>query len=146
MKEYGLIKDIIPSLLKLDMDKPYIVEVKEPRSKRSLEQNRLLWELIHLIAKETHQDDMDVYCSCLEKADALSEYLAAPHDIAEELRKVFRGVRFIRKAEVNGKEMYVFKCYIGSSKMTVKEMTELIDVCIGICGDLGIPIIEYMYD
>ena len=58
-------------MLKLDMDKLYVVEIKEPKSKRSLEQNKMLWQLIHAIAKETHQDDMEVYCACLERADAL---------------------------------------------------------------------------
>ena len=44
MKYYGTIKEIISELLKLDMDKQYQVEVKEPKTKRSLEQNKLLWK------------------------------------------------------------------------------------------------------
>ena len=70
MKLYGKVSDIVPELMKLDMDKQYVCEVKEPKSNRSLEQNRLLWRLIHKIAKETYQDDMDVYCTTLERADA----------------------------------------------------------------------------
>ena len=34
MKVSGKVADIIPELLKLDMDKLYVVEVKEPKSKR----------------------------------------------------------------------------------------------------------------
>ena len=75
IKITGKAKDIITELLKLDMDKLYTCEIKEPKSIRSLRQNKLLWSLIHKIAKETYQDDMDVYCGALERADALSDYV-----------------------------------------------------------------------
>ena len=109
----GCLKEIIPQLLQLDLDRPYIVELKEPRSKRTLEQNKLLWRLIHLISKETGEDDMDVYCACLERADALSDYIITAYDMVDELRKCFRGVRFMRKQEVNGKECNIYKVYLG---------------------------------
>ena len=146
IRHSGKIKDIIPELLKLDMDKYYICEIKEPKSKRSIEQNKMLWQLIHSIAKEQKQDDMEVYCACLERADALSEYIITAYDMEDELRKCFRGVRFVRKQEVNGKECNIYKVYIGSSKMDTKEMTELIDVCLQICAELGIPTELYDYE
>lgn len=139
MKITGTIKDIVPELLKLEMDKLYICEIKQPKSQRSLQQNKLLWKLIHNIAKATYQDDMDVYCGILEKADALSDYVITAIEMEDALRKSFRGVKFIRTQEVNGKECYVYKVYIGSSKMDTKEMTELLDITLQICGDLGIP-------
>lgn len=132
----GKIKDIIPQLLQMDMDKTYLCEVKEPKSKRSLQQNKMLWQLIHMIAKETYQDDMEVYCAILERADALSDYIITAYDMEDYLRKSFRGVRFIRKQEVNGKECNIYKVYIGSSKMNTKEMTELIDTALQICSEL----------
>ena len=134
----GRIKDIIPDLLKLDMDKLYLCEVKEPKSQRSIQQNKMLWLLIHAIAKEIHQDDNDVYCACLERADALSDYVITAYDMADDLRKCFRGVRFVRKQEVNGKECNVYKVYIGSSKMNTKEMTELINITMQIASEFGI--------
>lgn len=139
MRIAGKIQEIITELLKLEMDKLYICEVKQPKSHRSLEQNRLLWKLIHSIAKETYQDDMDVYCAVLEKADALSDYVITATDMEDALRRSFRGVRFVRMQEVNGKECYVYKVYIGSSKMDTKEMTELLEVTMQICEGLGIP-------
>jgi len=142
----GKIKDIIPDLLKLDMDKLFVVEVKEPKSKRSLEQNRMLWQLIHSIAKKQHQDDMEVYCALLERADALSDYIITAYDMEDDLRKCFRGVRFIRKQEVNGKECNIYKVYIGSSKMNTKEMTELLDITLQVCAELGIPTEMYDYE
>lgn len=139
MKIAGTIKEIVTELFKLDMNKIYICDIKEPKSKRSLQQNKLLWAKIHDIAKETNQDDMDVYCAVLEKADALSDYVITATDMETALRKSFRGVKFIRMQEVNGRDCFVYKVYIGSSKMDTKEMTELLDITLQICGELGIP-------
>ena len=146
IKLAGKIREIIPDLLKLDMDKLFLVEVKEPKSKRSIQQNKMLWQLIHSIAKKQGQDDMEVYCALLEKADALSDYIITAYDMEDELRKCFRGVRFIRKQEVNGKECNIYKVYIGSSKMDTKEMTELLDITMDLCYELEIPIMEFAYE
>ena len=145
MKTVGKPKAIITDLLKLDMDKVYICEIKEYRSKRSLEQNKLLWKLIHRIAKETYQDDMNVYCAVLERADALSDYVITATDMGDALRKTFRGVKFIRMQEVNGKECFVWKVYLGSSKMNTAEMNELIEIAMQICSELGIDTREEYY-
>lgn len=146
MKTAGKVKEIIADLLKLDMDKFYVCEIKEPKSKRSLEQNKLLWKLIHKIAKETFQDDEDVYCAVLERADALSDYVITATDISEDLRKSFRGVKFMRMQEVNGKDCYIFKVYLGSSKMNTAEMNELIEITMQVCGELGIDTREEWYE
>ena len=138
MKTVGKVKAIITDLLKLDMEKIYVCEIKEQKSKRSLEQNKLLWKLIHLIAKETYQSDLDVYCAVLERADALIDHVITATDMGDALRKTFRGVKFIRMQEVNGKECFVWKVYLGSSKMNTAEMNELIEIAMQICGDLGI--------
>ena len=95
--------------------------------------------MIHSIAKETAQDDLEVYCAVLERADALSDYVITATDMENALRRSFRGVKFIRTQEVNGKECYVYKVYIGSSKMTTEEMTQLLDIVIMLCNELGIP-------
>lgn len=142
----GKIQDIIRDLRKLDADKYYLCEVKEPKSKRSIEQNKMLWQLIHAIAKETHQDDMDVYCACLERADALSDYIITAYDMEDDLRKCFRGVRFMRKQLVNGKQCNIYKVYIGSSKMNTKEMTELIDITMQIASEYDIDTRGVFYE
>lgn len=143
MKFYGTIKELIPKLFELDKEKNYLVEIKEPKKKRSLESNRLLWLLIHKIAKETYQDDMEIYITALERADAKSDYIITRNNIEEELRKNFRAVKFVRMQEVNGNDCYVFKVYIGSSKMNTKEMTELLDIVYQMCSELGIATEEY---
>lgn len=142
----GKIKDIIDELMKLDKEEVYLCEIKEPKSKRSIEQNKMLWQLIHSIAKATHQDDMDVYCGCLERADVLSDYLFTENDIEDELRKRFRGVRFMCRQDMNGKECNVYKVYMGSSKMDTKEMSELIDITMQIASECGIDARGILYE
>lgn len=122
MKIVGTIKDIVTKIMQLDLNKLYTVEIKESKSKRSLQQNKMLWELIHKIAKEQNQDDMEIYCTLLERADAKSDYVLARPETEEGLKKTFRGVKFIRQQVVNQTIFNVYKVYIGSSKMTQKKI------------------------
>lgn len=122
----------------MDLDKYYDVSIKEPTNKRSLQQNKMLWSIIHSIAKATNQEDNDVYCALLEKADALSDYIITAVEMEDTLRKSFRGIKFMRMQEVNGKDCYIYKVYLGSSKMTTKEMNELLDITLKVANDLGI--------
>lgn len=142
MKVLGTIKELIPKLMEFDMNKIYSCEIKEPKSQRSLQQNKLLWELIHLIAKNQHQDDMEVYCAVLERADATSDYVLARPETEDSLRRTFRGIKFIRQQQVNNTTFNIYKVYIGSSKMNTKEMTELLDITIQLCSELQIPTYE----
>lgn len=128
----------------MDLDKYYDVSIKEPTNKRSLQQNKMLWSLIHSIAKSTNQEDNDVYCALLEKADALSDYIITAVEMEDDLRKSFRGIKFMRMQEVNGKDCYIYKVYLGSSKMNTKEMTELLETAIQIASELEIEV-EYGY-
>lgn len=144
MKYFGTIKNLIPKLMEMDLDKYYDVSIKEPTNKRSLQQNKMLWSLIHSIAKATNQEDNDVYCALLEKADALSDYIITAVEMEDALRKSFRGIKFMRMQEVNGKDCYIYKVYLGSSKMNTKEMTKLLETAIQIASELEIEV-EYGY-
>lgn len=146
MKIYGYKEEIISKIKTLDKEKKYICEVKEPKSKRSLEQNKLLWKLVDKIAKHTKQDDIAVYCAALERANALSDYVITATNMEDSLREQFRGVKFIRKQEINGKECNVYKVYLGSSKMSVKEMNELLEIVFQICSELEIATMEDFYE
>ncbi len=142
MRLVGSINDILIQLALFDKTKEYVCDIAEAKSKRSIEQNKLLWELIGKIANKTHNDDIDVYCSLLEKANAKYEYILTANDMEETLKKSFRGVKFIRTQEINGKECYVYKVYIGSSKMNTQEMTNLIDVALNIAAEYGIEVYD----
>lgn len=138
MKTVGLIPDIVTKLMKMDLSKLYEVNIKEYKHKRSIEQNKKLWVLINEIAKATGNDEMQVYCSILEKANVKTDYIITAINMEETLKKSFRAVKFIRMQEVNDKECYVYKVYLGSSKMNTTEMSELLDITLNICGELGI--------
>ena len=85
---------------------------------------------------------MEVYCEALERADALSDYIITATEMEDALRKTFRGVKLIRKQIVNDKVCNIYKVYLGSSKMTIKEMSELLDITKMMCAEFNIPIIE----
>ena len=48
--------------------------------------------------------------------------------------------------ERNGKDCYVYKVYLGSSKMDTKEMNELIEITMQVCNELGIDTREEWYE
>lgn len=127
----------------LNQDISYQVEIKPYRSKRSLQQNSMLWKLISEIAQKTNQDDYEVYCALLERANALSDYVMTEKEISEEMKLCFRGVKFMRVMQINGKDRYIYKVYLGSSKMNTKEFTELLDEAIKLASEVGIYVNDY---
>jgi hypothetical protein len=48
--------------------------------------------------------------------------------------------------EVNGKDCFVYKVYLGSSKMNTAEMTELIEITMQVSNELGIDTREEWYE
>lgn len=124
----------------LDLSKMYDIEIKEHKSKRSLEANRMLWGILQKIKEETDNDLMDLYIEVLEKADAKYDFLMVLPETVEELKKVFRAVKILEYREYNGKQMAVIKAYIGSSKFNTKEMSILIDKAMQVASENGIAI------
>lgn len=125
--------------LELDLTKEYQLEIKELKSTRTIQQNRYMWSLIHEISKVQEMDDMEVYIQALEEANAKYEYIMAPEEAEENLKKGFRAVKITRPEIHNGKKFYVYKCFLGSSKFNVTEMKQLIDIIVGWCYELNIP-------
>lgn len=119
------------------------VEVKVHRSKRSLEQNRLLWLLLGKMAVAMSGNKRKVssdecYCLMLEEANVAFDYLLALPEAEPMLKKSFRVVRKIGEREVNGKTLNMYQYFIGSSKYDVKEMTELIEAVLDRLAELGV--------
>lgn len=131
----------IDELAQLDTTKHYDIEIKEHKSKRSLEQNRMLWELLAQIDKAMNgtSDELEIYAMLLEKAGAKYDYIAALPETEEALRKSFRAVKFIKKVVVNEKELNMYKVFFGSSQMNTAEMSKLLDSALDLATQLGIP-------
>lgn len=133
--------------LELNQEKEYAIEIKEIKSKRSLQQNKYMWSLIHEIASNQSMDDMEIYIQVLEECNTKYEYVLAQENAEDKLRKGFRAVKVVRPEEHNGKQFYVYKCFLGSSNFNIEEMKQLLDVVISWCYELNIPtdIYEKMY-
>ena len=138
MKILGTKNELISELLKLDNEKIYSMEIKEPKSKRTLQQNKYMWALIREIAKKQYQDEMEIYISALEEANAKYTYIMGLEDIQDELKKNFRAVKIVRPETFKGKRFIVYKCFIGSSKFDKNEMTQLLEIVLRYAIELDI--------
>lgn len=128
-------------------DKEYVLELKEVRSKRTLQQNKMLWSLIHKIADHETQsmDEVEIYTLALEEANAKYVYLLGEKEVENELKKNFRAVKVVRPTFEKGKEYIIYKCFVGSSKLDTKEMKKLLDIIIAWADELGIETNEKYY-
>lgn len=119
------------------------IEVKPYKSKRSLEQNRLLWVLLGKMAiamsgTRNRVSSEECYCIMLEEANVSYDYLLALPEAENMLRKTFRVIRKIDEREVNGKNLNMYQYFIGSSKYNTKEMTELMEAVLDKLAELGV--------
>ena len=131
----------------IEPNKEYVLELKEVRSKRTLQQNKFMWALIHQIAdhKDMNMKEIEIYTSALEEANDKYIYLMGIKEAEDELRKNFRAVKVVRPTYENGKEYIVYKCFVGSSKLDTKEMNKLLDIIISWAEELGIETDEEYY-
>lgn len=121
-------------------EKKLEVEVKPYRSKRSLEQNKLLWVLLGKLAtamsgKKNKVSSEEAYAVMLEEANVSYDYLLALPEAEPMLKKSFRVVRKMGERKVNGKTLNVYQYFIGSSKFDTQEMTELIEATLCYIAD-----------
>ena len=126
--------------LDIDTTKTYNLELKEIKTKRSLQQNKLMWSLIRKIAShdDMQQEPEEIYISALEEANLKCTYLLAPKEAEDELKRNFRAVKVVRPEQYKGRDMIVYKCFLGSSKLNTKEMSQLIEIIKYWAEDLGI--------
>ncbi|MEG1662525.1 MAG: hypothetical protein RR338_00910 [Clostridia bacterium] len=119
------------------------IEVKQYKSKRSLEQNKLLWFLLGKMAvavsgKKDKVSSEECYCVMLEEANVAFDYLLALPEAEPILRKSFRVIQKVGEREVKGKKLNLYRYFIGSSKYDTKEMTELIESVLDKLAELGV--------
>lgn len=121
----------------------YTLEVKKYRSSRSKKQNDKMWAIIHAIAKQTDNDENQIYIGGLQHAKAKYIWLAGLPEVKESLLQEYRAVEtqgtFITE---DGIKLVRYKCYIGSSKFDKKEMVILIDYFISLAYAEGVRIEE----
>ena len=128
--------------LKIDENEYLKVEIKKVKDKKTLQQNKYMWELIHQIARKQNQDEMEVYCQALQQANAKYTWLEGLPEIKEKLLQVYRAVQITRYEERFGKQFAIFKCYEGTSKYDKQEMMELLEIITAWAEELDIPTIR----
>lgn len=128
----------------------YRITAVPVKSKRSIEQNKLMWEVIHEIAiaecgeNATSADDWDIYIQSLEQAQARFEIVLIKEEAVPMLADSFRAYKVLNTIESpNGWTMAQVKVFYGSSKLDVKEMGKLLDVVIQRAYDNGISLKYY---
>lgn len=132
----------------LDQSKKYEVDIKEYKSKRSLEQNRYLWKLITEIAKVenggiTNQDNItETYTNLLEKANAKFEFVLCPKEAINEFKKCFRAIRVNGAYTIESVEYTQLQVFYGSSTMNTKEMSQLIDITLDYAYEVGVADVD----
>lgn len=123
----------------LESEKKYTVDFTQYRSKRSLEQNRLLWKLLdeidHAVNGERSNDAMSFYIMALEKAGAKKDVVKCTQEAENDLKAAFRAVRPVMYFK-DGTALY--EIYWGSSKFNTKQMSKLIDCVLDMAQEAGI--------
>jgi len=116
-------------------DKYYTIEIKERKSKRSVESNRMMWALLGELEKVTRETAMDWYIKALQDCNIKCEYLWATEQAEKGLQAQFRAVQRIKPHKIGGSDGWLYKVFIGSSKFTTAEMTELIETVLRYCEE-----------
>ena len=143
-KLIGTKSELIKQILDLKFeDNDFLkAEITRIKDKKTLQQNRYLWELISQIAQKQNQDEMEVYCQALQEANTKYTWLEGLPETKEKLLEVYRAVQITRYEERFGKKFAIFKCYEGTSKYDKIEMMDLLEIIVGWAEELDIPTIQ----
>ena len=125
-------------LSELEKDKLYTVELKEVKSKRSIQQNALLWKLLHLLEIETKELAIDWYIKSLIDTGAIVDYIWCADRTEDTVMKSFRAIQKMKYEKMKNVDGYWYRVIVGSSKFNIAEMNELIDTVLRYCAELNI--------
>lgn len=128
----------------------YSVIIDSVKHLRTLKQNDLMWGLIGDICSNenaSHRDTWDMYCEFLRMAKQKYTYVLVVKEGYNDLC-VAHGVRAVQalgtETRDNGKEFIKCRVFIGSSRMSTKEMGNLIDCILDYAEQLGISTQYYL--
>lgn len=109
---------------------PLRVSVGQPARLRSGQQNRLMWDLIGVLAGHmagrpaTPAERMALYCDLLAEYGSEVTYLIAPAGAESTLKKAYRAVKIV---ENHPDGRVTFMAVSGSSTFTTAEMHDFIE-------------------
>lgn len=129
----------ISRMAKLMDGKEYSISIDTKQDSRTLRQNRYMWKLIHEIGiaqSGRPDDDLEIYCQALEKANVKFEMVAVLPECEPFLKKQFRAVQLVD----NIGKFNLYKVFVGSSQMNKKEMSVLIDTLLDMAYEVDLDI------
>lgn len=108
-------------------DDVVVIKIDEFKSKRTLNQNKLYWDLVNRIARIIDVSDTEIHKQMLRDYGTL------------------KGVYEVLDGEINERyadeiDKNIYKVYKGSSDMSTKEFNQLIDGVIYEAKELGIQV------
>lgn len=129
-------------------DELYTIEIKKPKSRKTLAQNNYAWQLMTEIARELaiYPSPDDVYKQVVQMAKIKTVFLESLNDekVIDGLRKTFRLVEVKEeRLSVKGKETVMLECYWGMSNFDKEEMQRFIDVLLNYASEVGIDVSGY---
>lgn len=114
-------------------------EIVKQRKKRSNDANALCWKLCTEIANVLRTDKESIYVDMLKDYGQSDIWAASPDTRPEQHFKYFD---FFGKRMINGKEVYFYTVYRGSSEYDTREMSILINGIIEEAKALDIEVIS----
>ncbi len=134
----------VANLIKEAQEKPYEVNLKPVRRKRSLDANGYYWTLLSKLAsllgtsrEELHAQMIHDYGAIkLDEDGDVCKFFLAPGKDPSYIAKYSMAVG---EEEVDGERVLLYVILKGSSEMDTKEFSHMLDMLIEECKSQGIP-------
>ena len=133
------------SVVRNHKDRPYVLEVKEYRKKRSLDANAYAWVLINKLAEVMRIPPTEVYRQAIQDISGNNEILPIKEEAVEQFKLAWNShgtgwvCRDMGKSKLQGYRNLMV--YYGSSVYTGSQMNALIDHLIQDCKALDIEVL-----
>lgn len=134
----GTVKQIMNWLMTQKQDKKY--EVKEYKTKRSLDSNAYCWVLLGKLQEKLKIPKEEIYRDLIKNIGSY-EIIPVKNEAVEKFRKAWskNGIGWITEITKSKLEGYTnVITYYGSSSYNTAEMSKLIELIVQECQQLGI--------
>lgn len=127
-------------------DGKYDIDINLPGTKRSLDQNAMLWGVISELSKKLYGDLSEketIYTQLLEMSGAKYEFIKVQKRVVEEKALEALGIRYYKIIKENNDDnTYILQVFYGSSTFNTKEMTQLIETTLKYASNCGVDVDE----
>lgn len=128
--------DELNKLIGLQVD----VDIKKHHEKRSLNSNSYAWALINQIGDKLGQSKQATYEDMLKQFGQVANIASVVPP--NQIKGFFKHFEPDGDAIVNGRKLYKYKVYVGSSEMDRREMQVFLNGIVDTAKELGIPTLD----